>query len=221
VPLFSRAEITPAALSYFATFGKTPPAALVAKLESTAATGNALYLRAVLDELRQFGSHEELAGRADDYLSARDPKELYERILERWEQDFGEDLVRQSLVLIWAARHGLSEAEILDLLGGHSEQRAPLPRAVWTPLYLAAESSMVQRAGLLNFSHEYVRQSVAARYLSTAAARRSAHDALKRYFEPQELRLRSASSARLVSVAKRKIARKNRGFWTYLVGDFG
>ena len=71
VPLFERADIMPVALAYFKVFSKTPPPDLVATLESTPAACNALYLRAVLDELRQFGKHEELKARAADYLSAR------------------------------------------------------------------------------------------------------------------------------------------------------
>ena len=102
VPLFAVAEITSAALSYFQVFGKTPPPDIVAKLESTAAARNALYLRAVLDELRQFGKHDELRMKATYYLSAPDLPELFNRILSRWHDDFGNerehpDLVRRSL----------------------------------------------------------------------------------------------------------------------------
>jgi ATPase involved in DNA replication initiation len=64
VPLFARADIAAAVLAYFKIFSKTPPPDIVAKLESTPAACNALYLRAVLDELRQFGKHEELKAKA-------------------------------------------------------------------------------------------------------------------------------------------------------------
>jgi len=179
VPLFARADIAPAALAYFKIFSKTPPQDIVAKLESTPAACNALYLRAVLDELRQFGKHEQLAAKAADYLSASDPKELYERILERWEKDFGEALVRRSLSLISAARRGLSEAELLDLNG---EGNNPLPRAHWSPLFLATEHSLTSRRGLLGFSHDHLRQAVQKRFLSSETDRCQAHLRLADYF---------------------------------------
>jgi len=167
VSLFAQAEIAPAALAYFQVFGKTPPPDIMAKLEFTLAARNALYLRAVLDELRQFGKHEELQTRATYYLSTPDLPELFDRILSRWHDDFGNenenpDLVRRSLCLIACARFGLSEAELLDLLGKNG---GPLPRRFWTPLYLAAENALTFRAGLLNLGHEYFRAAVQKRWL--------------------------------------------------------
>ena len=62
-------------------------------------------------------------------------------MIARWEQDYGkpdpacDNVVRESLVRLWAARRGLSETELLESLGTAG---SPLPRAVWSPLYLAA-----------------------------------------------------------------------------------
>jgi tetratricopeptide (TPR) repeat protein len=179
VPLFVQVDIAPAALAYFKIFSKTPPQDIVAKLESTPAACNALYLRAVLDELRQFGKHEELKSKAAEYLAATDLPELFDRILTRWETDFGESLVRQSLSLIWAARRGLSEAELADLLG---EDGQPLPRAKWTPFYLAAEYSFAQRSGVLNFSHDYMREAAHNAYLASRGDEIASHHQLAAYF---------------------------------------
>ena len=180
VPLFHRLDIASAAKAYFKVFSKTPPSNIVAKLESTPSTYNALYLRAVLDELRQFGKHEELETKADHYLSAPDLPDLFNRILARWERDYGADLVTESLSLIWASRHGLSEAEILDLLGEDGQR---LPRAKWTPLYLAVESNLTQGFGLLKFSHSYIRKAVCGKYLKTVETQKSKHQRLAKYFD--------------------------------------
>jgi nephrocystin-3 len=207
VPLFSRADIAPAALSYFKIFSKTPPSDIVARMEATPAACNALYLRAVMDELRQYGKHEEIEATAASYLSAPDIAELFDRILARWEMDYGVDLARNSLTLIWAARRGLSEAEILDLLGKQPtcdvfgaysrlseaemltllkeirEPREPMPRSKWTPFFFASESGFIVQAGLLTFSHSYLRKAVEKRYLPTPEAKRSVHERLALYFE--------------------------------------
>jgi hypothetical protein len=57
--------------------------------------------------------------------------------------------------MITCARFGLSESEILNLLGNNGE---PLPHRYWTPLYLATENALVARSGLLAPGHELLSQ---------------------------------------------------------------
>ena len=200
VPLFVRNDIAPAAMAYFDIFSKKLPKEILAKIENTAAAANALYLRAVLDELRQFGIHEELVAKASGYLSAPDLQTLFDRILTRWHEDFGQerehpDLVRHSLCLIASSRFGLSEAELLDMLGKKNTdgKYEPLPRRPWTPFYLAAENALAQRAGLLNFGHDYLRAAVERRHLSDGAAASDFRLQLAGYFgsihEPTDRKL--------------------------------
>lgn len=184
VPLFSPADIAPAASAYFKFFSKTLPPEIIKRMESTPAACNALYLRAVLDELRQFGNHEKLGEKASDYLSAPDLPELFGRILKRWDDDFGKDpicpdLVRRSLCLISCARYGLSESELLNLLGKNG---MPMARRPWTPFYLAVENSLVLRSGLLNFGHSYLSDAVRKRWLSDNQSC-SVHRDLAEYFD--------------------------------------
>ena len=170
VPLFGVDDIAPAALAYFRIFSKKPSEKLLAELKKAApATCNPLYLRAVLDELRQFGEHEKVEKRALHYLSSPDLPGLFDRILTRWEEDFSDELVRHSLSLIACARFGLSETELLDLLGKKDAeaQHKPLPRRYWTPLFLAAENALAQRSGLLTFGHDYLRKAVETRYFKS------------------------------------------------------
>ena len=85
--------------------------------------------------------------------------------------------------LLWAARRGLSEAELVDLLGKNGEV---LPAAYWSPLYLAAEQSLVSRSGLIGFSHSYFRQAVQERYLPRESGQQAAHLCLAGYFGSRE-----------------------------------
>lgn len=148
---------------------------------------NPLYLRGVLEELRQFGIHEELDSRIDYYLQAKNPVDLYRLVLRRWEDDYGKDLVCASMSLLWAARRGLSESELLACLGG---QAKPIPRAKWSPVYLACAESLVSRAGLLSFFHDYLRQAVQDLYLRDSDAQSAVHLRLADYFDGQERTVR-------------------------------
>ncbi len=160
----------------------------VERIAAAAQTANPLYLRALLEELRLWGDHESLGECIDDYLEAGTVEQLYEKILKRYEQDYEDvehcGLVRNAMSLLWAARRGLTEAEILALLGSKDN---PLPRLYWSPLYLAAEQSLVSRSGLIGFFHDYFRQAVRKLYLPSEEDCRHAHLRLAEYFERMEL----------------------------------
>jgi nephrocystin-3 len=156
------------------------------------AAANPLFLRILLEELRLHGEHFSLDQRIAHYLKAPTIEDLYGRILERYEQDYGRErpgLVRDALSLLWAARRGLAEAELLDLLGT-DEQR--LPQSVWSPLHLAVEKSLVSRSGLLGFSHDYLRRAVVHRYLPAPPDREAAHQRLADYFRQRTFTRRTA-----------------------------
>jgi len=156
---------------------------------------NPLYLRVLLEELRVFGIHEELDSRVDQYLEAQTPDHLYQLVLQRWEEDYASEhpgLVRDAMSLLWAARQGLSESELLHLLGDES---APLPRAHWSPLLLAAEPSLVNRSGLLGFFHDYLHQAIQQRYLPTESARSAVHGRLADFCRVHVDRLFEAADA--------------------------
>ena len=157
------------------------------RIGSAPQTENPLYLRVLLDELRQFGRHEDLDARIDHYLGAEDPDDLYDLVLERWEKDYERDrpgLVADAMRALWAARRGLSEAELLDFLGSGG---GPLPAAHWSPLRLAAGDGLLSRSGLLTFGHAYLRRAVRDRCLAGEDRQRKAHAKLADYFEGQEL----------------------------------
>ncbi|MBI2471560.1 MAG: tetratricopeptide repeat protein, partial [Planctomycetes bacterium] len=152
---------------YLARFTRKLSQNNIEKIIAAPQTSNPLYLKALLDELRVYGDHETLPQRIEHYLEATTVDDLYEKILERYEKDYEREseqkgMVRRAMSLIWASRRGLSDSEILELLG---KEGKPLPRVYWSPLYLAAEESLVNRSGLLNFFHDFMRKAVEDRYL--------------------------------------------------------
>jgi len=174
-------------VEYLAQYTKALDAPRAERIASAAQTVNPLFLRTLLEELRLCGQHEALDNMISHYLSAPTIDSLFELILARYETDYERDrpgLVADAMTHIWAARRGLGESELLDLAGDGGN---PLPRAYWSPLYLAAERALVMRSGLLGFAHDYLRQAVEHRYLRTAADRDAAHLRLASYFQAREL----------------------------------
>lgn len=165
----TRKERKAIALNYLGRFGKTPDQAFLDKVASAPQTANPLFLKALLEEMRLFGEFEQVSQRLEGYLTARNVPQLFTQILERLEKDYRKPagIVADALSLLWAAPRGLTEGELRQLLG--SRER-PLPAARWSPLFLALQESLVSRNGYLGFFHNYLRQAVQKRYMSSLLA---------------------------------------------------
>ena len=166
----------------FKLYSKRLPDNLVLQIASQKQCANPLFLHALLEELRIFGKHEEIQKRINYYLQANDPGNLYELILTRLEEDYEKDhpgLVGQAMSLVFAARQGLSEPELLEIMG--------VPRLLWTPLFLALQDSLFIRSGMLNFFHEFLKQAISAKYLHNVDYEKKCHLQLADYFEHREI----------------------------------
>lgn len=155
-------------------------------------TGNPLFLKVLLDELRVFGIHERLDDAIRHYLASETPAGLYDKILERLEEDYETNrpgLVRDALSLIYSSRRGLSENELLSMLSFEGDV---LPRALWSPLFLAIEESLICKHGLLNFFHDYLRQAVYDRYILKENNERQWHQQIASFFMHTPLDYRKA-----------------------------
>ncbi len=173
-------------INYLLQYNKVPPPDLVQKIAAADSSKNPLYLVALLEEMRLYGDHDSLLQQVDSYLEAKTVPELFSKILARYEKDYEDDrlgLVRDAFSYIWASRKGLSEAELLELLGSREH---PLPQVYWSPLSLAAEHNLINRSGHLGFYHDYFREAIRERYLSSDTEQVQAHLALAEYFGVSE-----------------------------------
>lgn len=144
-----------------------------------------LFLKTLLDELRQFGSHEELESRLASYLRAPTVPAIFSLVAARYEEDYERDrpgLVGDAFTLFYAANRGLAEAELLDLLG---QDGAPLPQAIWAPLFLAAEGLLADRGGILSLNSPLVRTAFVAGFAGPGSAV-AVHRRLAAYFRTRE-----------------------------------
>jgi tetratricopeptide (TPR) repeat protein len=205
---------------YLRRYGKKLDAKSCRNIVEAPQTSNPLFLGTLLNELRLVGTNDALRDRISRYLSSGTAgiihslaaslkgnesgsdsetlsselqlSDLYEKILDRWQRDYGQseppynvDIVREGLGLVYVSRYGLSETELLEALGSEG---SPLPRAVWSPLFLAAGDALVNRGGLLTFANEALRSAVSSRYMSGRwNYEGQGHRNLAEYFKKQPL----------------------------------
>ena len=174
--------------SYLAMFNKTLPNELVAQVMAHKLAVNPLFLLTLAEELRLFGEHEQLSDRLDHYLTSITVDDLFERVLERIEQDYGADTLREIMTALWAARSGLREEEILGYSG--------LKPMHWAYIRNALGPTLIDASGRLIFAHDYMRIAVSDRYMAgnntignegqseeALNLRHAAHKKLVRWFE--------------------------------------
>ena len=170
-------------IEFLAQYGKELSHRQVETIIHDPQSNNPLALTILLDELRQFGQYERLDEIISHYLKADSIPEMFELVLQRCEEDYERQhpgLVRDVMRCTWASRRGLSESELLDLLGQDGQ---PLPHRLWSPLYLALEHSLFTRSGLLYFFHDFIREGVEMRYVYSDELKEEAHIRLADYFE--------------------------------------
>jgi len=140
---------------------------------------NPLYLRVALEELRLFGSYEQLTPQIK--ALAPDVSNLFDQVLDRLEEDHGREVVTEAFSLLGCSRYGLSENELLELLRREGEET--LPRVLWVRLSRSAKAYLVQRGELVGFFHHHLADAVAARYLT----HENKHAKLASYFKQRSL----------------------------------
>ncbi|MDQ0291572.1 tetratricopeptide repeat protein [Oligosphaera ethanolica] len=148
-------------------------------------TANPLYLKIVLDELRITGTFEGLEARIREYLAAADIPALLGKVLARWQRDYNRDcpnLVGQTLGLIFAARRGLAESELLELLKPAGQPQ--LPQALWSPFRAAVDEFLISRDEVLTFAHDYLRLAVEQAFANDLDTLDALRLRLADYFEP-------------------------------------
>ena len=145
--------------------------------------GSPLFLKVLLEELRQCGRFETLKDQIEGYIRPKADgslvvSDLYERVLERLENDCGVEIMRKVMTALWASRAGLTEPELLAI--------TDLKHLQWAPIDLALEKAFGRNGNRLVFDHDYLRQAVEHRYLPTEGKQRQAHSELAESFLPSD-----------------------------------
>ncbi len=62
-----------------------------------------------------------------------------------------------------------------------------VPSHIWSPFYLSLEENLVNRNGIVNFFHDYMRQAVEQKYLPSTEDKQKGYLALADFFRRQDI----------------------------------
>ena len=160
-------------------------------LLSNPATTNPLFLQVALEELRGFGSYEQLNARIESLPHQGDTiTQLFIQVIERLEQEFGEKLTTTLLSLLASARRGLSENELSELIApdeivGDDPTAKTKEAGNLFPILRQLRSYLHPRGELLDFFHRNLFKAVHEKYLPDARSQQNVHQELAEFFESQ------------------------------------
>ena len=72
-----------------------------------------------------------------------------------------------------------------------------IPSAIWSPFYLSLADSLVNKNGIYNFFHDYLRQAVEARYLPTPEHKKKYYKRLSNFFASRPMSDRVVSKKKV------------------------
>jgi tetratricopeptide (TPR) repeat protein len=169
---------------YLRQFNKTLPPPECALIAEHPLSTSPLFVRILAEEMRVFGQHELLHQKLESYLSAATIDGLFAKVLERIEGDNKAEDARSSLSSIWASRAGLSQDELLSITG--------LVPATWAPIRNALNEAILESSGRIQFAHDYLRQAVEERYLSSEDLKKKSHLRIAEWFAMEKVTPRVA-----------------------------
>jgi len=157
-------------------------------------SGLPLYLRLAFERARSWRSFDPPQPLGDDVSAII--RQTFARLSDA--ANHGEPMIRRSLGYLTAAKEGLSEEEIVDVLSRDEtvmadfRERSPnspkadrLPLVIWSRLYYDLQPYLTERDGhgaaVLDFFHRQMRTVASMEYLDPPS-RRERHRALAEYF---------------------------------------
>ncbi|XP_076111481.1 TPR repeat-containing protein DDB_G0287407-like isoform X2 [Mytilus galloprovincialis] len=149
-------------------------------------TKNPLYLKTTLNELVVFGHFRLLDKKIDSLISCPSVVDLFDKVLERLEDDYNvkeytQNLVEQALCSICLSIGGLSETDIKAIYN--------IPAHIWSSLYFALQTYIIEQNGIIRFAFTELEEAVSKRYLKTSKDRERCLLDLIRYFESEKEKL--------------------------------
>jgi len=165
--------------------------------------GLPLYLKLAFEESRRWKSYSKKIKLSSDIRGVI--YDLFKRLSS--DENHGEMIVSRSLGYLSAAKNGLTEDELIDVLSEdkevfddfkrrsyHEPPERRLPVVIWSRLYFDLEPYLIERSAdgtsLMSFYHRQFSEATAEKYLS-GEDKKKRHQLLAEYFENQQLYVKS------------------------------
>lgn len=143
-------------------FGKRLREDQVSRIIEDPQCKNTLVLKTLLDEIICIGRHDTLDEQIGVYLHSGSVTDFYQKVIARFENEYGKGLVKKVLGLLAVSRNGLSEQELISMTG-----IKPLD---WSAFYCSFSTHLNNQSGQLEFTHSYITSTVWNRYLENTPA---------------------------------------------------
>lgn len=144
------------------------------------ATRNPLFLLVALEELRGFGSYEQLNLRLSQLPREGDTvMAIFTQVIDRLENDFDQGVVRRVLSYLACARNGLSETELSEMLEGVDIATSA---ADLFPILRQVRPYLQFRGEYLDYFHGSFVEAVWDTYLASEESAQMVHRELTHYF---------------------------------------
>lgn len=157
---------------YLSSYGKKLTPQQTDRIANWDGASNANELKTLLDELLAFGVFDQLDHLIDYYLSSRDSRDFYRRIIRSKEKDFDSKTVEAALSLIAFSAKGISEAEILSISG--------CTQLSLSQFLCAFRRHLLVNNGLLSFHHNRLLEAAKEEYSKRETKTR---EAIIKYFK--------------------------------------
>lgn len=139
------------------------------------ATKNPLYLSVALEELRRFGSFDQLNEKIKNLPQVGNTVVgIFQRVIEQLEDDFGVELTKVVLTSIAVARKGLLEIELRDIVSDAGIEFYSILRRL--------RPYLTHQAGMISFQHRSFLEATELHYFSSLAHKQKCHSDLAQYF---------------------------------------
>jgi tetratricopeptide (TPR) repeat protein len=125
-------------------------------------TENPLYMITLLNEIRKFGSFENLGDQLNLYLKAEDITSLFSLVLSRLDEEIGNNIVSMAARVIWVARSGVSEHDLKTILLNYHL----IPEETYDDFRHRTRDIFINRANLISFVHVSLADAVEDSYFN-------------------------------------------------------
>lgn len=182
------------ARQYLGFFGKSLDVEVLEGLKKFKLSSNPLFLKALLEEIRMYGSFETLGEFLNAYASCEDMDAFFRVLIMRLQSDADkkrEGLTSVLLSTIKLSRRGVSESELLALGAAWYKEGIKIPHLYWSPVLAACGMFMHRRDGLLSFANQRFASIVQEMFLADEGRSLRMHQLMAAWFSIQPLEKRS------------------------------